>query len=81
VTTKVFNVGRDEAARLMGGVGSVEYSAVLDSATCEPCQAMDGRTAPFDSAEHDALLPPNRDCAGGDNCRCLLVFIPERGES
>lgn len=80
VTTKVFNVGREEAARLIGGVGSVEYSAVLDSATCSPCQSMDGRTAEFDSAEHDAMLPPNRDCAGGDACRCLLIFVPSRGD-
>lgn len=76
ITTKVFNVGRDEAARIMGGVASVEYSAILDSATCEPCQSMDGETADFGSPEHDAMLPPNRDCAGGDNCRCLLTFIP-----
>ncbi len=81
VTTKVMNVGRDEAAKLMGGVASVQYSALLDSATCSPCQEMDGRTAAFDSPEHDAMLPPNRDCQGGDNCRCLLTFIPERGDA
>jgi hypothetical protein len=79
VVTKTFNLGRDEAARVLGGIASVEYSAILDSATCEPCRSMDGRTAAFDSPEHDAMLPPNRDCMGGDNCRCLLVMIPERG--
>lgn len=79
ITTKAFNVGRDEAARILGGVSSVEYSALLDSATCSPCRSMDGRTALFDSPEHDAMLPPNRDCDGGDRCRCLLLFIPERG--
>lgn len=76
VTTKAFNVGRDEAARILGGIASVEYSAILDSATCSACTADDGKTAAFDSAEHDALLPPNRDCAGGDNCRCFLIMIP-----
>lgn len=76
VTTKAFNVGRDEAARIMGGIASVEYSAILDSGTCSPCREMDGRTALFDSPEHDAMLPPNRDCEGGDRCRCLLVMIP-----
>ena len=80
ITTKAFNVGRDEAARILGGVASVEYSALLDSATCEACAAADGETADFNSAEHDKLLPPNRDCAGGDNCRCVLVFIPEGDE-
>ena len=75
VTAKVMNVGRDEAARLVGGVTSVRYSAILDAGTCGPCTAADGKTAVFGSEEHDALLPPNRDCAGGDNCRCLLEFL------
>jgi len=76
VVTKAFNASRDEAARLMGGVAEVEYSALLDSSTCSACQSLDGATAPFGSEEHDRLVPPNRDCAGGDNCRCLLVFVP-----
>lgn len=80
VTAKVLNVGRDEAARIMGGVAQVELTAILDSATCGACRALDGKRADFNSAEHDAMLPPVRDCAGGDNCRCLLVFIPEGGE-
>lgn len=80
VTTKTFNTGRDEAARLLGGVTSVEYSAILDSGTCDPCRGMDGRTALFESSEHDAMVPPNRDCDGGDRCRCVLVFIPAGGE-
>lgn len=78
VTTKVFNVGRDEAARIMGGVAEVELTAILDSETCEVCVALDGTTAPFNSPEHDRLVPPVRDCKGGDNCRCLLVFIPSK---
>ena len=79
VTAKIFSVGRDEAARVIGGVASVEYTAILDSSTCGACRADDGKTAPFNSAAHDRLLPPNRDCAGGDNCRCLLAFIPSDG--
>lgn len=75
VTTKAFNTGRDEAARILGGVTEVEYSAILDSSTCSPCMAMDGQTADFGTPEHDAMVPPNRDCDGGDRCRCVLVFI------
>lgn len=75
LTTKAFNMGRDEAAREIGGVSSVEYSAFLDSATCGECRSADGRTAAFNSPEHDAMVPPNRDCEGGDRCRCVLVFI------
>lgn len=76
VLTKVWNLGRDEAARVMGGVKSVQLSALLDGNQCSACEALDGEEAPFDSAAHDALLPPVRDCAGGDNCRCLLVYVP-----
>jgi len=80
VTAKVLNVGRDEAARIMGGVAQVELTAILDSATCGVCRELDGKRADFNSAEHDAMLPPVRDCSGGDNCRCLLTFIPEGDE-
>lgn len=79
VTTKAFSVGREEAAQILGGVESVTYSAILDSATCVACYRDDGRTVAFNSPEHDAMLPPNRDCSGGDNCRCLLLY--ERGDS
>lgn len=80
VLTRAFNVGRDEAARVMGGVSQVEYSAVLDGRQCIPCNGMDGKRAPFGSSEHDAMLPPNRDCAGGGNCRCLVVYLTEEDE-
>lgn len=80
VVTRIFNGGRDEAARIVGGVQAVEYSALLDSRVCDACRSMDGRTAPFGSSQHDAMVPPNRDCDGGANCRCLLVFIPEGDE-
>lgn len=80
VVTRIFNGGRDEAARIVGGVQSVEYSALLDSRVCSACRSMDGREAPFGSAAHDSMVPPNRDCDGGANCRCLLVFIPEGDE-
>jgi len=76
VLTRAFNVGRDEAARILGGIAEVEYSALLDSSTCDACREMDGATAEFNSAEHDRMVPPNRDCDGRDNCRCVLVMIP-----
>jgi hypothetical protein len=74
VTTRAFSTGREEAAEAMGGVESVERTAILDSATCDECRTKDGQTADFNSAEHDALMTPDRDCAGGDACRCLLIF-------
>lgn len=74
VTARIMNVGRDEAARVMGGVTTVERSALLDSGTCAVCEAKDGDTAEFGSPEHDRLVPPERDCQGGGRCRCLLVY-------
>lgn len=79
VTTRIWNVGRDEAARLMGGVDTVERSAVLDDGTCDVCERMDGETAKFGSAEHDRLVPPERNCKGTDRCRCLCLY--RRGEA
>lgn len=75
LTSRALNVGRDEAARIMGGVDEVEYSAILDNETCQPCMDMDETRAEFGSPEHDAMLPPNRDCDGGSRCRCILVFV------
>lgn len=77
VVTRIFNGGRDEAARIVGGVKQVQYSALLDSRVCEPCRRLDGLTAEFGSNEHDRLVPPNRDCDGGASCRCLLAYVME----
>lgn len=76
VSTRAFGVGREEAARILGGVAKVERTAILDSGTCDVCRAKDGLQADFESTEHDALMTPERDCAGGDNCRCLLLYLP-----
>lgn len=76
VTTKAFVLGREQAAERLGGVASVEYSAILDNSTCAVCRSMDGRSAPFESDAHIEMIPPNVDCEGGDRCRCLLVYLP-----
>lgn len=73
--TKIYNVGRDEAAAFMGA-SQAEYSAILDSNTCSVCLAEDGKVYEVGSDEYEAALPPNRECDGGDNCRCLFAFIP-----
>jgi len=76
VLTKAWNMGRDEFIQERGDeVESAEYSAILDSANCEPCQSMDGTT--FDDITSDdylEALPPYRECEGGDRCRCTMVF-------
>ncbi len=78
IVTKAFNLGRDDAARAIGAT-EVERSAAMDKNTCGVCEGKDGETAEVDSPEHDALLPPDRDCEGGGLCRCVLVYRRSRG--
>jgi len=76
VTNKVLNFGRAKEARARKDEWStVEYSAILDANSCEPCAGEDGTQA---SDEDDLTPVPNPSCAGGDWCRCFHVFIFER---
>jgi len=75
---RAYNVGREEAAELMGAT-QAQYSAILDSNVCQACLAEDGRVYELDSDEYEKALPPNRECEGGDNCRCVMVYIPGEG--
>jgi hypothetical protein len=80
VVARSFSMGREQFAEEQGDqIASVTYSAILDSATCGPCQSMDGAEFDFDSPEHDAAVPPYGECDGGNNCRCLLVYNYEGG--
>jgi hypothetical protein len=55
-----------------------QYSAVLDSATCDPCSSLDGDIYASWAAIQEALPDggPNPDCDGGDRCRCRPVPVP-----
>jgi hypothetical protein len=75
VVTKAFNMGREQFAQEHGSeVSSVELSALLDDGTCSFCEQHDGDEFDLDSAEHDDMTPPLRDCEGGNRCRCVLVY-------
>lgn len=75
ITTRAFNIGREEFAEQYGSqVDSVEYSAILDNGTCGPCESLDGQSFDFQSEEHIANTPPNRNCDGLGKCRCMLVY-------
>lgn len=75
VMTKAFNMGRDEFAdEYADSIASVELSSLLDSATCGPCESMDGTEFDFGSDEYERNTPPLRQCDGGNRCRCIYVF-------
>lgn len=73
ITTAAFNIGREEAARTLD-VRTVRLSAVLDDATCEVCERLDGAEFPFGSQAHDEHVPPLTRCLGKERCRCILVY-------
>lgn len=68
------NDGRFDAASANPDVVGAYYTSVLDSNTCDDCEAADtGDLLTLDDAEQ--LGPPNPDCQGGDRCRCMMVFV------
>lgn len=75
VTTRAFNLGREEfAEQYADQIEGVEISALLDENTCDYCDSMDGTELDFGSANEEALTPPLRQCEGRGKCRCLKVF-------
>jgi len=71
--TQAFTNGRNEqAASMSDEISSAFYSAIMDQNTCDVC-------APLDGAEHDpnddTYDTPNPDCLGGENCRCVTVYV------
>ncbi len=78
---EAFGLGRArEADTLKGHIETAEYSAVMDTATCQPCSDLDGQVFEIDSPDYDAAMPPNRDCLGGDGCRCVFLFLGPTSE-
>jgi urease gamma subunit len=74
VLSRSMSIGR-EAGALETGIERFEFSAVLDPATCSPCRDADGTVVEANSEEHYAIMPPYARCAGGANCRCVLVPV------
>jgi len=50
----------------------VYYSSVLDRGTCLRCSALDGHRHEIDDPDY---VTPNPGCFGGDNCRCINVYV------
>lgn len=72
----VFGYGRlEQADVLQDQVKEAEYSAIMDDRTCEICNASDGATVEVGSNQYDELSQFPKNCLGGDNCRCIWVYV------
>lgn len=80
-----YNAGRADLVRRvvarLAAAGSTprimaSRSAVMDPATCDVCERLDGTTALVGSRRFRDLTPPNR-CEGGERCRCVWVYRVE----
>lgn len=77
--SEALNFGREtKAAKLGDRIQRVEYSALLDDGTCEPCNDADGKILKYGSREMEQYRPPYRLCEGKGNCRCVLIFMLEK---
>jgi hypothetical protein len=71
------NEGRsDEADSRADEIKGAYYTSLLDKASCDRCSAADDDVLrSLDDPVRLARKPPNRDCLGGDRCRCLEAFV------
>lgn len=58
-------------------VRAVTYSAIMDEATCDRCEARDGQEFAYGGDEYWSWLPGNNNCTGGPNCRCIYIYDME----
>ena len=73
-TNTIFGLGRMQEARAEGAEEGIR-SAMLESSTCDVCLSKDG--ARFGMEELDEYATPDPDCLGGDQCNCIVIFIPK----
>ncbi len=86
--SKNFNDGRAEVAAQVRAtlekspesglkLGTVVRSEILDDATCDTCESLDGKVIEIDSDDYWEYMPPNK-CQGGSRCRGFYVLVVER---
>ena len=73
----LFGLGRAQEQRAEG-IERFVYSNLLESATCDACEALDGEVFGADDYELYAtpLGPPLGPCEGGNRCGCLVLSFP-----
>lgn len=76
--SEALNLGRESAAKANEEViKKVEYSSLLDNATCDPCSDAEGLTFKLGSKEHEEHKTPYKKCQGRSKCRCVLIYTLE----
>lgn len=68
-----FQMGKASAA-LATDARVARYETMEDPRVCSACAALDGTEVRVGTAEYDAIMPPNPDCAGGERCRCQFSY-------
>ena len=78
---EAFALGRNAAAHaLQDAIEYCVYSAILDANTCDVCQECDGEELEIDSPRYNEVLPPNPNCDGRDNCRCVVIYVAKASD-
>lgn len=78
VVNEAFSFGRlEEANNRKEEIAFAEYSAILDGNTCVPCGQADGQQFDVGSPEYVEMSPPLKDCEGGNQCRCIWVYVSQ----
>lgn len=73
----LFGLGRIQKARsLKDAQPEATFSNLIESQTCDPCKAANGRRVGPD--ELDEYATPYSKCEGGNMCNCLLLFTVKR---
>jgi GNAT superfamily N-acetyltransferase len=60
-------------------VDAVIQTAVMDTATCDPCAEVDGEQMDLGDDRQLELHPPYVKCLGGDACRCVQIALLSNG--
>lgn len=74
--SEAVNFGRQATAEDMDDeIDYAEYSCLLDSNSCPNCAERDGQQFQVGTAEYYLNRPPLTECEGGNQCRCLYVYV------
>lgn len=83
-STVAYSTGRDAGAMEALGKGEAAWalrSELLDNATCDVCDVLDGSEYEIGSPDYYEYMPPAY-CEGGANCRGFYVILdPEFGRA